>query len=92
MFVIKDRLANLKYELKIYEEDEKLYVVFDNDDELNLKIDKLILSELEIQKEGIIQGHGNPLSKKEILKLFDLEKSICKISYENFENNQYIKG
>ena len=67
-YLIKDRLTNLCYEFKIYEiieEEERIYVVIDNDEELNLKIDKLILSDkLEIQKEGIIQGHGNPISKK----------------------------
>ena len=95
-YLIKDRLTNLSYEFKIYEiieEEERIYVVIDNDEELNLKIDKLILSdELEIQKEGIIQGHGNPISKKELESLFEMEKSICKITYENIENNKYIKG
>ena len=95
-YLIKDRLTNLSYEFKIYEiieEGDRIFAVIDNNEELNLKIDKLVLSdELEIQKEGIIQGHGNPISKKEMKNLFEMEKSICKISYENIENNKLIKG
>ena len=95
-YIIKERIDNIKYQIKIYdiiEEDEKIYIVIDNNEELNLEIDKLILSdELEIKKEGIIEGHGNPITKKEILNLFEMEKSMCKISYEHFENNKLIKG
>ena len=47
------------------------YIVIDNNDELLSKIDKLILSDkLDIRKESIIQGHGRPITKDEILDLF----------------------
>ena len=40
----------------------------DNNDELLLKIDKLILSdELNIKREGIIQGHGRSITKMKYL-------------------------
>jgi len=68
---IYERLEKLKEELNIYEiieENERIYIVIDNNDELLLKIDKLILSdELDIIKEVNIQGHGNPITKDEIL-------------------------
>ena len=86
---IYERLEKIKEELNIYEiieEYEKIYIVIDNNDELLLKIDKLILSnELDIIKEGSIQGHGNPISKDEILNLFKMEKAMCKISYETID-------
>ena len=88
-FIIMERLERLKLKegIKIYEiieEDDKIYIVIDNNDELLSKIDKLILSdELDIRKESIIQGHGRPIEKDEIFNLFKMEKSMCKIPYEN---------
>jgi len=87
-FILSERLEKLKEEeeLNIYEiieENERIYIVIDNNEELLLKIDKLILSdELDIKKEGIIQGHGSPITKEEIFDLFKMEKSMCKISFE----------
>ena len=84
--MIIERLENLKKELNIYEiieENDRIYIIIDNNKELLSKVDKLILSnELYIKKEGIIQGHGRPITKKEIFNLFKMEKSMCKISYE----------
>ena len=58
-YTIYERLEKLKVELDIYEiieENEKFYIVSDNNDEILSKIDQLILSdELDIKKEGIIQ-------------------------------------
>jgi len=89
-YIIKERLEKLKEELEeelniyeIIEENERIYIVIDNKRELLSKIDKLILSdELDIKKEGIIQGHGRPITKEEIIDLFKMEKSMCKISFE----------
>ena len=90
-YLIIERLIKLKEELHIYEiieENERIYLVIDNNSELLSKIDKLILSnELNIMKEGIIQGHGNPITKEEILNLFKMEKSMCKISFETLKGN-----
>ena len=47
-YIIKERIDNIKYQIKIYdiiEGDEKIYIVIDNNEELNLEIDKLILSD-----------------------------------------------
>ena len=94
-FTIFERLEKIKEEeeiniYEIIEENERIYIVIDNNKELLSKIDKLILSdELDIRKEGIIQGHGRPIAKEEIFDLFKMEKSMCKIS---FENNKGEKG
>ena len=96
-YIIRERLEKLKLELKeelyeIIEENERIYIVIDNNDELLSKIDKLILSDkLDIRKESIIQGHGRPITKDEILDLFKMEKSMCKISFEN-KNGEIGKG
>ena len=53
----------------------KFYIVAENNEKLLSKIDKLILSnELDIKKEGIIQGHGYPITKKEINELLEKDK------------------
>ena len=45
---------------------------------------KIILSdELDIKKKGIIKGVGRPITKEEIFDLFKMEKSKCKILFEN---------
>ena len=87
-YIINERLKKIKEEgpLNIYEiieENERIYIVIDNNEKFLSKIDKLILSdELDIKKEGIIQGHGRPITKEEIFNLFNMEKSMCKISFE----------
>ena len=50
------------------------------------------LDELTIKKEGVFKTHGKPVSKKEILDLFDLEKSMCKIFYQKIENKEMKEG
>ena len=81
--IIIERIEKLKNKLNIYEiieENNKLYIVIDNNKEILYKIDKLILSnELDIEKEGILEGHGKPIKKEELINLFKMEKSMCKI-------------
>ena len=94
-FQIKERLESLKNIIKIYdiiEEDDKLYIVIENEKEGLLKFDKLIKDEFNVEKEGILEGHGNPVTKNEILNLFEMEKSMCKIIFEKIENNEIKKG
>ena len=96
-YIIRERLEKLKLEediniYEIIEENDKIYIVIDNNKELLSKIDKLILSnELNIKKEFVIQGHGRPIKKEEIFNLFEMEKSMCKISYENMKG-ETVKG
>ena len=96
-YIINERLEKLKEEeeLNIYEiieENGRIYIVIDNNKDILSKIDKLILSdELDIKKEGIIQGHGRPITKEEIFDLFKMEKSMCKISFEA-DNGEVGKG
>ena len=96
LLIIKERLESIKNIIKIYdiiEENDIIYVVIDNDDELISKFDQLMsLDELIIKKEGVLKTHGKPVSKKEILDLFDLEKSMCKILYQKIENKKIIEG
>ena len=97
---IMQKLEKFKEYLNIIEikkENNKIYVSIDNNsDEKNLKyFEKLILSdekdEAEIEKEGVIEGQGNPISKEEVIDLFKMENSMCKISYEN-EKGERGKG
>ena len=89
-YIFIERLVKLKEELEeeiniyeIIEENKKIYLVMDNNEKLLSKIDKLVLSDgLDIEKEGIIKGHGRPITKGEIFDLFKMEKSMCKISFE----------
>ena len=96
-YIIRERLEKLKIKesLNIYEiieENGRIYIVIDNNDEFLSRIDKLILSdELDIRKESIIQGHGRPITKREIFDLFKMEKSMCKISFERI-NGEVGKG
>ena len=89
--IIRENLEVLKYQYNIYEikeQNEKIYIVIDNNEELNSIIDKLIFSEdIEIKKEAIIQGHGYPILKEEINKLFQLENAMCKITSSVVENS-----
>ena len=93
---IYEYLYNLKNDLNIHDiigENDKIYVIIDNNKEINNKIDKLINSEdLNIKKEVILEGHGNPINKDEILNLFKMEESMCKIIFERIENNKITKG
>ena len=76
---ISERLEQLKDQLDIYEiieEDNKFYIVAENNDELLSKIDKLILSnEINIIKECVVEGHGLPVSQKKIKKQY-ISKNI----------------
>ena len=89
---ISERLEQLKAQLDIYEiieEDNKFYIVAENNEKLLSKIDKLILSnESATKKEGIIKGHGSPITKKELNELFEKDKAMCKISYETLDKKQ----
>ena len=66
--IIYERLEKLKNEIKIYdiiEENGIIYIVIENNEEINKKVDKILISdELDIKKEGVIEGHGGPIKKK----------------------------
>ena len=75
--------------------------MINNEEELISKIDNLILTnsfeineenELNIKKEGKIEGHGKPITKEEILNLFQMEQSICRIEFERIEDNKQKTG
>ena len=89
---ISERLEQLKDRLDIYEiieEDNKFYIVAENNEKLLSKIDKLILSnESTTKKEGIIKGHGSSVTKKELTELFEKDKAMCKITYETLDKKQ----
>ena len=90
-YIIIEIIEKLKKEFNIYEiieENNKLYIVIDNNEEILYKVDKLFSNELDIEKEGILQGHGKPITKEEINELFKMEKAMCKISYETLEGKK----
>ena len=94
--MIYEYFNNLKNELNIHdiiEEDEKIYIVMDNNEETKDKFDKIIMSEeFGIRKESVLEGHGNPINKDEIFNLLKMEKSMCRINFERVETNQIRKG
>ena len=89
--LIKEKLEIIKNIIKIneiIEEDNKLYVIIDNNEEITSKFDNLILSEKSIiEKESILKGHGRPITKGDILDLIKMEESMCKISFERLEKD-----
>ena len=101
--ILIERINKLKEDYKIYdiiEENEKIYIVIDNDEKIISIIDKIILSEeLLINNEGINKGHCYPIKKDELLKLLNMDKSMCKILsggngsgfFCEFDNNFPIK-
>ena len=95
-YKIKEKLEIIekKYKIiEIIEEKDKFYIVINKDDELISKIDKLLLTdELNIQKEGKIKGHGNPITRNEILNLLKMEQSMCRISFEKIEDGKLVNG
>ena len=94
-YIVRERIERIKEKIKIYdilEEKERIYIVIENNKEKILEIDKLILDENEIKKEGIVKDQGNPVNKKEIINLLNMEKSMCKISFEKYEDSGIKKG
>ena len=87
---------NLKDELKIYEifeENDKLYLVVEQDEKANNRLDNILFSnEYNIKKEIALEDQGDPISKEEIKNLFNFEESICKIKFEKSINNDLIAG
>ena len=85
LFSIYEYFDNLKEELKIYEifdEEGKIYLVVGHNEDTNKRIDDIILkNEYKDEKECILEGQNGPITKEEILKLFELEKSMCKIKF-----------
>ena len=92
----REKLEKLKNNYKIneiIEENNKIYIVIDNNNDIISEIDKLLVSnENNIKKEGIIRNQGKIISKKEIKDLLKMENSMCKINYEKFEENEIKKG
>ena len=75
---IYEKLEKLKKEIKVYdiiEENEIIYLVIDNNQKSNNIVDNLLLTkELDIKKEGIIEGHSAPIKKDEIINLLWTKK------------------
>jgi len=101
-FKIKKRIEKIQkikeiknnYEIiEIIEEEKKFYIVLKENNELNLKIDNLLLTdELFIQKQGKINEHGSPISKNEILNLLGMEQSMCMISFDKKDESAHGSG
>ena len=88
---IYQKLEKIKNEIKIFDiidENDIIYIVIENNEEINNKIDKILIEKIDIKKEGVVEGHGTPITKNEILKLFEMEKSMCKIESKSKENEK----
>ena len=87
---ICDCLHELKNEIfEIIEENNKIFIVLENNKDLMERIDNLIKSkniikEIEIKDKNII-------TKEEIMNLFKMEKSMCKIKTEIIKKINYAK-
>ena len=94
--IIHERFDELKKELKIYdiiEENDRIYIIIDNNEKIKNKVDNMLMSnDLNIQQEVVLEGHGNPVTKEEIMNLFKMEESVCKIKFEREEFGQIKKG
>ena len=90
--LIIQKIEEIKQKIKIYdviEENEVIYLIIDNNEEINAKLDKLLISEeLDIKKEGIIEGYSSPITKNEIIKLLNMDKSMCKIESKTKDNKK----
>ena len=96
--LILNNIENIKNsnEIKIYdfiEDDKKLYFIIDNDEQVMQKFDSLIYNDNTfIQPEADIYNKEGPVNKNEIIELFKMETSMCKIYFESTENNQLKIG
>ena len=80
--LIYNIMQRMKEEIKIYdiiEENEIIYIIFENKEEYKTKIENIL--ENKILKEGMLKSHSRPLNKKEIDELYNNESSMCKISF-----------
>ena len=87
--LIYQKIEKLKNEIKIYDiinENGIIYIVIENSENINKKVDEILKEKLDIKKEGVVEGHGKPITKNEIFKLFEMEKSMCKIESKSKEN------
>ena len=77
-WIIRERIDRIENKIKIYdiiEEKDRIFIVIDKNDN---NIDKLLLSDEEIKKETILQGHGSPVRAEDLMKLLNMEKAMCK--------------
>ena len=81
----------MKEGLKIYEiieENNKIYLVAEKDEEKNKRIDEIILkNEYKIKKECVLEGQKESMTKEEILNLLKLEESMCRLKFKKLINN-----
>ena len=81
---IRERIDRIENKIKIYdliEEKDRIYIVIDKNDN---NIDKLLLSDEEIKKEIILQGHGSPVRVEDLMKLLNMENAMCKIECKKY--------
>jgi len=95
-FRIKERLEFIEknYEIiEMIEQEDKFYIVINRENEINSKIDNLLLTDdLYIKKESKIENHGNVIPKSEILNLYKKESAMCKIVFENIDKGILESG
>lgn len=85
---INELIESIKIDekIKVYKHEEKeeknIFVIFENNEEFKSKFNSLIFGNIpEIVNEGTVKNHIEPISKKEIKKLFEKERAMCAIEY-----------
>jgi hypothetical protein len=91
----KSKIINLIKEIKIntilkiydeFEKDERLYIIIENTEKSLDNLEQL-LNEPNSQEEGIIRGQARPLTKRDVLQLYEKESAMCKIHSKNIMGN-----
>ena len=86
--------TNAKQTIKIFDIFEVKNILYIISDKENIsQIEKLLLNKKSnLEKEGIIFQNSEPISKKEIDNLYNHEKSMGKIKFENLQNERFLTG
>ena len=90
LLIYKQKLISNKIDFKIYDiiEDDKnkiLNIIYDPNQDINELLNSNLI---HIYKEAIIEGHSSPITKNEILKLFEKDNSMCKIYCKRIIDNK----
>ena len=85
LFYYKSLLLNNNKVYDILEENNNIYIYYDS----NENIDELL--NIKENKECIIKGKCEPITKNEIYELFKKEDAMCKIKSQKIINDKLIR-
>ena len=90
---IHQKIKKLKNEIEIFdiiEENEIIYIVIENNEKLNNKVNEVLTGKVDIKNEDNRKGQCAPITKDEIFKLFEKEKSMCTIEDEKNKGSGFF--